>query len=546
MQRWRIILFLLVVVATLALPAFDAHAAYGKSPKKKSPPGAEIFDNKTVLDIRIELAPSEWQALQRENRKYVRATVHEGGHTWRDVGVHLKGAAGSFRGLDDRPALTLKFDKFTPDLKFHGLRKIHLNNSVQDGSYLTENICGEVFRNAGIPAARVSYASVELNGRKRGLYVLKEGFAKEFLAMYFENTKGNLYDGGFLRDITEQLERDMGGEEDVRDWSDLKALAKAAQEPDDQKRWAALQQVLDTDRFLSYAALEVMMWDWDGYILNRNNYRVYHDLDTGKMIFLPHGMDQMFWEPTRPILPLDKINSSLVGGAVWRTPEGKKLYRERFGLLFTNVFQIEVLTNRINEIAALLTPAYTNWKGAGALGEYQGQVRRMHDLVTARHRHLAKLLSQPPPLPLEFTDGVARLKTWEVPAEPKDPANAVRDRVNFDGRPTLHIATTTNTAASWRTTVLLRQGTYRFEALARAANVVSQVNTNKGAGAGIRHSGIRTPRANKVEGTTAWSPLVYEFAVPTEEEDVTLLCELRASKGEAWFDLESLRLVKVK
>src|SRR6185503_11186054 len=165
------------------------------------------------------------------------------------VGLHVKGAAGSRRPIDDtKPALTLAFGKFVPDQRFHDLRKIHLNNSVQDPSYLCENICSELFRKAGVPTPRVSYATVTLNGRKRGLYVLKEGFTKDMLGLYFKNTKGNLYDSGFLREVTEQLERKLGGApDDVDDWSDLKALAKAAQEPDAEKRWEQLNKVLDVD-----------------------------------------------------------------------------------------------------------------------------------------------------------------------------------------------------------------------------------------------------------------------------------------------------------
>jgi len=149
------------------------------------------------------------------------------------------------------------------------------------------------------------------------------------LGLYFKNTKGNLYDGGFLREITDQLERDTDGEDDVRDSSNLKALARASQEPDLKKRWAKLNQALDVDRFISYAALEVMTWDWDGYVMHRNNYRLYHDLDTGRMVFLPHGMDQMFWETSHPMLPLNRFDG-LVARAVLETPPGRKLYRERF------------------------------------------------------------------------------------------------------------------------------------------------------------------------------------------------------------------------
>lgn len=543
---------LAVIAAALAIAvAMPAFAAYGR--KEKRAPGEEIFDNKTVLPIRIEISSNELATLRRNDRQDVRATVHEGSNVWRDVGLHVKGAAGSRRGIDDAndgPALTLSFDRFTPDQRFHGLRKIHLNNSIQDSSRMCENICGELFRKAGVPTPRVSYATLELNGKKRGrgIYVLKEGFTKDMLGMYFEKTGGNLYDGGFLQEITDRLEND-GGKDDVKDWSDLKALVKAAQELDPEKRWEELNKVLDVDRFMSYAALEVMTWDWDGYVKNRNNYRVYHDLDTDKMVFFPHGMDQMFWEPTgtdlqktrtTAIMPSDWFGPLLAQALIKNNPQGRRLYQKRFGEIYTNVFHIEVLTNRVNQLAALLRPHLNQ--------SYEGEVRRIRDLIVGRHAFLHRMLSEPPPQPLAFASGVASITNWIVPLTPRDPANAIRDRVKIDGRQALHILTTnktTNTSASWRASVLLTQGNYRFEALAKVSGVVSLMNTNKGGGAGIRHSGIRKPRTNQLEGDSSWVPLQYEFQVPFEEDEIQLLCELRASQGEVWFDLESLRLVKV-
>ncbi|HWN97001.1 MAG TPA: CotH kinase family protein [Methylomirabilota bacterium] len=542
-------LFALLAATLAAVFTFPARAA--TYPLRQKPaPGAEIFDNKHVLGFRIEISPSELATLRRNDRQPVRATVHEGTNVWRDVGLHVKGAAGSRRGIDDindGPALTLSFGKFTPDQRFYGLRKIHLNNSVQDGSFMTENICSELFRKAGVPTPRVSYATLVLNGknRGRGLYVLKEGFTKDMLGLYFKNTEGNLYDGEFLREITEPLKRDQGEDEDVNDRSDLKALAKAAQEPDTGRRWAELNRVLDMDRFLSFCALEVMTWDWDGYVMKPNNYRVYHDLDTGRMVFFPHGMDQMFWETSQFIVPRPNVFNGLVARAMMETPQGRKLYRERFGQLFTNVFQIEVLTNRVHELAELIRP---HLRSASQLQAFNNNARVVHDRLVAQHANWQKRLGEPEPKPLVFSGGFASITNWTIPLLPRDPANAIRDRVRIDGRSALRILTTnrmTNTSASWRASALLGEGTYRLEALAKVAGVVSLMNTNKGGGAGIRHSGIRKPRTNHLEGESDWEKLHYEFELKYEEE-VQLLCELRATQGEVWFDANSFRLVKVK
>src|SRR5207253_10388999 len=117
---------------------------------------------------------------QGNPRAYVHALLREGEQVYADVGLHLKGNA-SFRPLGDRPCLTVKFDEFHAGQNFHGLTKIHLNNSLQDPSFLTMVLCEGLFNAADVPTPRSTYAQVKINGRDRGLYILNEGFDKKFL-----------------------------------------------------------------------------------------------------------------------------------------------------------------------------------------------------------------------------------------------------------------------------------------------------------------------------------------------------------------------------
>src|SRR5260221_702922 len=83
-----------------------------------------------------------------------------------------------------------------------------------------------------------------------------------------------------------------------------------------------------------------------------------------------------------------------------------------------------------------------------------------------------------------------------------------------------------------------------FTGMVRTSEVVP-VKDKKGEGAGIRISQFAGTRTNAVAGTAAWTKLQFDFQVPPGPNiEKELLCELRASKGEAWFDLESLMLLK--
>jgi len=360
--------------------------------QKASQESDEYFKSDKVLHLEIEIGPKEMDSLRREPRKYVKATLKlDGKVVGTDVAIHVKGAAGSSRGIDDKPGLTLNMDKFVDGQRFKGMDKFHLANSVQDASYVQEMICGELMRAAGVPASRVHHVTVSINGKKKGLYYLKEGYDNFFLERHFGSDKGNFYDGGFLRDIDQDLQL-LSGKDDVKDRTDLKALVAACKERDPAARFAKLEKLLDMDKFISYLVVEGITCDWDGYPRNRNNYRVYHDAKTDKIIFIPSGMDQMFGNPGEPILP---GYQGLVARAVIETPEGKKRYFARMAEVMKTCYDVGTLTKRIDRREARLTPALTA-VDPGAGRDYKNQANRMRELLKARAKSVEEQLGRLP------------------------------------------------------------------------------------------------------------------------------------------------------
>src|SRR5947208_2917219 len=309
-----------------------------------------LFTNGSVLEIHLELAAAEIESLKKENRKFVRATVREGGRSYPKVGIHLKGV-GSFRPIDDKPSFTVKFNHYTSGQRFHGLTRIMLNNSVQDATYINEALCTALFRDAGVPAARVTHARVWLNERYLGLYVLAEGLSKDFLKLNFNNCNGSLYEP-YVQDVDEELKQDNG---DNKSRADLRALLEATQVADASARWQRLQKALDTDRFISMLAGEVLMAHWDGYWVNHNNYRIYHDAARDRMVLIPYGLDSMF-QQAQAAMPWQPKQQTLLVQAVLQTSEGQRRYRERLGSLLEGSFRPQLLCRRVNEIAARIRP----------------------------------------------------------------------------------------------------------------------------------------------------------------------------------------------
>ena len=131
----------------LWVPALVAASDATKVDKRARNDG--LFTNEPVRFIQIELPPENVAALKKDARTYVSCTFKEGGVTFTNVGVRLKGV-GSFRPIDQKPSLSFKFNKFVAKQEFYGLSRIALNNSVQDASFLHEHLAYEVFRRAGL------------------------------------------------------------------------------------------------------------------------------------------------------------------------------------------------------------------------------------------------------------------------------------------------------------------------------------------------------------------------------------------------------------
>lgn len=369
----------------LGLLAFAFLAVLAPAPardKAADEAAKKFFDGPEVLDLSIELTQKDADALRREPRKYVKCVLKEGGKVvGKDVAVHLKGAAGSFRWFDDKPGLTLNMDKFVDDQKFRGLDKFHLANSIQDGSYLSEMVCGELFRAAGVPAARCGHATVTLNGRSRGLYYLKEGYDADFLDRNFGQRIGNLYDGGFLQDIDAKMQV-ISSKEDVTDQADLKALMAASRIPDAAERFKKMDELLEMDKFISYVALDMILCDWDGYPSKCNNYRMYHNPKTNKITFIPSGMDQMLADVNWPMLP---HFGGRIARKVMDTPEGRKRYVARCEELLKTVFNPDAIAKRLDELEKRLQPVMAK-VNPGAARNHKNEVNRLRDAVKQRHK----------------------------------------------------------------------------------------------------------------------------------------------------------------
>lgn len=500
--------------------------------------GDDLFTG-PVRRIRIEI-PTDGMAILRNYQQVwrqprperidARATVREAGRVFTNVAVHLKGS-WTFRPIDDRPSLTLNFDKFADGQKFHGLTKVHVNNSIQDPAGLHEQFARELFRDLGVPAPRATPVLVTLNGRDLGLCVLVEGANKQFVKRNFGSARGNLYDGGSGGDVSKALEVDSG--EHPEDRSDLTNLVAAARERDPARRLARLTQLLDVDRFITLAAVEAYIVHWDGYAIGCNNYRVVNDASRGKLVFMPHGLDQIFGISASIEMKLEPVFKGLVAKALFAVPEARERYRQRIESLSTNELRPVALHARVDRLAARIRQALPKNQAA----EVAFAAQNLKDRITRRAASVMRQLGERPRPVAIPADGL-RLTGWTFRAGTTRSASGSRV-ISPDG--TLLRVTANGQASSgaWRTTVFLDQGRYDFTGRARTRGVAAVPGATNGVL--LRISGERATSGIAI--TEDWKPFSYTFEV-RGLEDVELVCELRAPEGQAEFAADSLRLLR--
>jgi len=288
-------------------------------------PTVAVFDPERLLEIEIQMAPEDWDALRSTGRRMLEAigpdcdeapaespfeffpaTVTIDGVTLESVGVRKKGFLGS---LDrQRPSLKVKFSEFVDGQRFEGMERLTLNNNLQDPSHVKQCIGYYLMAEAGVPASRCNFAHVVVNGVDLGVYSNVDSIKDPFLVRNFGSASGNLYEGtqsdfreGYF-DTFEFKNNDDG--------SDLLAVAHALM-ASDAELLGRLWPLVDIPAFITFWAMEGIIGHWDGYSGNANNFWLYHDPTTGLFQFIPWGIDGIM-AGGNPFFGVDEVDAPAV------------------------------------------------------------------------------------------------------------------------------------------------------------------------------------------------------------------------------------------
>jgi hypothetical protein len=296
--RARAIFATLVAVAiTFASPA----------PTRAVDDARWMFDPAVMVQVSLTIPDSSMEQISCDmgaERPYVPATFTmtyaQRGKPTKTYGpsaitLKVKGQYGSFRCLPEGQKAGLKL-KFPSGARPDGLKKLTLNNMVQDGSMVSEVLSYEVFRSLGVAAPRTGYAQVAINGTYRGIFLNVETLDSVALPRWYPTTQ-HLYEGSYGSwwgdtgdAFSGHYEVDEGAE-GVR--SDLQGLLDTARNHAD-GWYARMHPIADLDQMTKMWAAEWFLGHWDGYSqFITNNYYLHAD-SSGRFTMMPWGTDQAF------------------------------------------------------------------------------------------------------------------------------------------------------------------------------------------------------------------------------------------------------------
>ena len=412
LTRAKAALLALVVALTTLVGVTPADAAV--SYREGTDPASVVFDPTSISKVElVHPAGSPWLTFDYLNTETYRPAnikitlAGKKAVTINNVGLRLKGQASRY---DPKFPMKVKFDAFVKGQNFLGLKRMTLNNMVQDPSFVHEATAYKLYRAAGVPAPRTGYSKVSVEGIYMGLYLNIESIDKVFAKRWYKST-GHIYSGPYNCDVIPNntcytASTGDAVRTDLNNAGDASLLHGA-------DWWTAINRVADMKRVINLMATDIFMSNWDGYTdAVQNNHFAHFDKD-GKLTIIPWGLDQTFttdpnanltWDASGPIFRnWSDHRSTLLDHCIEYNPCHSQLIREgaRISKLATSIKLVDFK----NKVGAVINPIIAND------GDIHGN--SVQNLVSAqswidqfipnRQAVLAEFLTNTPALPVTLT-----------------------------------------------------------------------------------------------------------------------------------------------
>lgn len=377
-------------------------------PPSPSELSERLFDPTLLHQVSMEISDENLALLDPPTDDRVPVVLTVDGVTADGAGVRLKQGLGQAQGLGEKPGFSIETDEFVDGLELFDVDRFTLGNATWDHSFVNEHLVYELYRAAGIPAARTALARVTVNGEGFGLYVMRETPGERWLTQYFADPTGNLYEapGSGPDTVLELRTNERRG-----DMSDLAAIAEVVATASDEDYRDAIEELVDVDELLTYWAIEALTAHWDGYLYDLsapgrvptttrapanpwpNNFFAYHDPATDRFVFIPHGADLTLGlaagsvydiGPSTPVLFAPKVDAS-IATRLWADPTFRTELVARIQWVLDEVWDVQALVDRADQLAALVrADGLTGSREQITLAQFEQALADRKDFLTGR------------------------------------------------------------------------------------------------------------------------------------------------------------------
>jgi|SoiMethySBSTD1v2_1073268.scaffolds.fasta_scaffold01307_25 CotH protein len=270
------------------------------------PATTPLYDLGALRTIFLQFENDDWEeelAAFKNTDVEVPATMTVDGRTYKEVGVHFRGAS-SFMMVPEglKRSLNISTDFAVKDQDLYGYRTLNLLNANNDPTFLRAVLYTDIARRY-LPAPKMNYMRVVINGESWGVYLNAQQFNSDMLRDDFKTTKGVRWktpgsprgragleylgdDAAAYKQIYEIKTKD-----EAESWNALIQLCKVLNQTPPEKLEAALAPLLDVDGALKFLAVEVALVNSDGYWTRASDYNLYRD-PKGQFHILPHDVNE--------------------------------------------------------------------------------------------------------------------------------------------------------------------------------------------------------------------------------------------------------------
>jgi hypothetical protein len=278
------------------------------TPADVKPATTPLYDLGTLRTLFFTFENADWEAeLTAFNNTDVEvpATLVVDGKTYKDVGVHFRGASSFFSvPAGSKRSLNVATDFVHDNQLVHGYKTLNLLNSNGDPTMMRAVLYQQIAREF-IPAGYANFVRVVINGENWGVYSSIQQFNKEYLRDHLSTTEGARWTvpgspggRGGLEYIGEDVAAykalyEIKSKDNPKAWADFINMTKVLNTTPPDKLEAALSPILNIDGALKFLALEIALVNSDGYWVRASDYNIYQDAK-GRFHILPHDTNETF------------------------------------------------------------------------------------------------------------------------------------------------------------------------------------------------------------------------------------------------------------